>query len=55
MPDTSGGWNTTNNTPYYSSFSSMSSLCREMLVSKGIGKRGVEVIAVEMLVFMFLV
>ena len=29
----------------------MSSLCREMLVSKGIGKRGVEVIAVEMLVF----
>ena len=42
----------TNNTPY-DSFSSISSLYRELLVSKGIGKRGVEVIALEMLVFMF--
>ena len=36
----------------HTSFSSISSLYRELLVSKGTGKRGVEVIVLEMLVFL---
>ena len=39
----------------HTSFSSISSLYRELLVSKGNGKRRVEVVAAEMLVVMFLV